>query len=66
MKMKLFYLVAVGLVINNRGQTHKHGEVICAFDCDLSDLQRKQVADALGYANVDLVDSETYEREYKS
>jgi hypothetical protein len=54
--MKLFYLVAIGPVIKSNGGRLNHGEVICTFDCDLTEAQRMQIADALGCANVDLVD----------
>jgi hypothetical protein len=56
--MKLFYLVAMGRVVANNGTVYLHGTTICSFDSDLTPTQIAQVSEALGCANLDLVDKE--------
>ncbi len=62
MKSRLFYLVSLHM----RGmKEYPHGEVICTFDEVLTDEQVQNISDALGCANIHLVDEATYLKEYK-
>jgi hypothetical protein len=63
--MRTLYLIAIGKVLGaNNHAVFNHGEVVCTFNSDMNEAQIKQVTDAIGCANLDLVTKETYQKEY--
>lgn len=63
--MKLYYLVALGKAVNSNGGIYDHGDVFCTFDAEIT-KGFDDLRGAINCANLDLVDQEEYERDYKT
>lgn len=64
--MKTYYLMAIGTVLKAKGGRLERGQCCCSFNCDLTETQHRQIADAIGCANLNLADEKTYKRDYKN
>lgn len=65
MNAKTFYIVAIGNVNKSNGGQLTYGGVLCSATLSINESDRLQLADMLACANMDLIDTETFVRDYR-